>query len=387
MPLFFRSKQSSKNLIILGAETGRIILSIVRVEENRSEKILYNAFYPFPSDDARESGDLARKMLLKIDEAFDDLVRKKASNFLHGADVLVLLGSPWHLSWSDEVSVQKDKAFKVTETLISDAVTDSFSKLHEGLVLIGKHVMGYRMNGYAMDNAVGKVTTMLQMKVYAESAPKVITDSIKQSISKHAPHATIKFTTSSFAAVQAVKDFSNSKNFLLIMPEYEVTDILLVRNGCIDTGASIPEGNATFARQLFLESSSGIEESFAKLKRLRDGTLAKEEFDRATKLLLESRNKFLTNFRSLLWKMNESLLLPADIFIVSSSVFAHFVKEWLEVEDYSKEAFTVDGFKIRLLQGKDMVEVLAIDPGESGKVRFETVSAGVVARDLETSAN
>jgi hypothetical protein len=380
----FHSKKESKHLALISVETGRITFSVCNLNADRSQRVLYVAKYPFAADETPSGSELARKIVEKIDVAFDDLIKRDA-HALSGADALIMLGSPWHISWSDQVTLTKDKPFKVTDALIDETVTKSFETSHKNLLIIGKHVMGYKMNGYSVPNPVGKMTGMLEMRAYVESAPAEILLPIKAVVQKHIPHAKTYFSTATFSAVETIKAYSNAKDFLLIIPEHEVTDIVLVREGAIDTGASIPYGSATLARDLFGKESSGIEEAMLKSRRLLEGTLNAAEFAKATTLLVSTKEKFLSDFRSLLWKMNESFLLPGQVFIVRGGALSHFIAEWLQVEDYSKEAFTADGFKIVLVDGKDVASMLAIDPGEEKKLPFETIAGSIVGRQFETS--
>ncbi len=349
-----------------------------------SEKVLYVATYPMITDTALPGSVIAQKILSSIDSAFDELLRRKASDLLANADVIVMLGSPWHISWSDQVNLEKDKPFKVTNAILNEMISKSFEVSNTGLEIVGKNVMGYKMNGYAMTNPVGKITSALSMKAYVESAPKEILAPIKSAISKHVPHGRIYFTTATFAAVETIKAFANAKDFLMILPEHEVTDIVLVKGGAIETSASIPYGAATLARQIFGEGSSGIEEAFAKSRRLLDGSLNSVEFDKAAKQLETAKETFLRDFRSLLWKMNESLLLPGEIYVARASVLSHFITEWISKEDYAAESFTADGFKITQVAGRDAADILAIDLGEQKRIPFETVSASVIGRQFES---
>jgi hypothetical protein len=379
----FFGKKQSKNIVLISTETGHLTFSIAERHPDLSEKILYVATYPTLADSALSGTELARKIISSIDLAFDDLLKHRASDLLHHADVVVLLGSPWHISWSDEVLLDKDKPFKVTQALLNDTISKSFETSHSGFTIIGSHVMGYKMNGYAIANPIGKSTKSLTLKAYVESAPREILDPIKLSVQKHVPHSRIYFTTATFAAVETVKAYSNAKDFLLILPEHEVTDIVLVKGGVIETSASVPYGAATLARQLFGKGSSGIEEAFAKSRRLIEGTLGSAEFERTTTLLEQSRECFLVDFRALLWKMNEALLLPGEIYVARASVLSHFITEWLAKEDYTKESFTADGFTIKQIEGKDAAVMLAIDLGEQKKIPFEAISASVMGRQFE----
>jgi len=384
IPLF-HSKTQPKHLLLIAIETGHVSFSIADLNADLSERFVYLAHYGFTTKEAPSGSELARLIISKIDTAFDDLLKQKANAPLVHADVLVSIGSPWHVSWSEAVSVKKDKAFKVTQKLVDEEVEAAFQPTHQDFTIIGTHIMGYKMNGYAMRNPFDKQTTTLELHAYVESAPREILDPIKNSIRKHTPHSKIYFSTSTFSAVETVKEFTNSKDFLLVLPENEVTDIVLVRDGFISTTASIPFGSASLARELFSKDSSGIDEAMQKAKKLRDGTLNAPEFARVTAALGAVKLKFINDFRAILWKMNESLLLPGSVFVADCGFLAGFISEWLSKEDYSKETFTLNGFTIKLVTPEDISQALALSR-EGLDLPFSTLSASVVAKQFETNA-
>lgn len=372
--------------MIISIETGRVLLSIVDNKSDQSMSISYLEHYLMPFDETPTPTELSRKLLATVEEALVDFGKSAQARSHVDIELLFLLGSPWHVSWSDTIHISKDKPFKVSAREIEEAVNSTFRSSHNGFTIISRHIMGYKMNGYSMGDPMGKITSSLDMHAYVESAPEAVITSLSSVIRKHLPHISMSFTTASFAAVEAVKHYSNMKDMILILPEYDVTDVILVKNGMIQSMASLPWGGASMARDLFGKVSSGIEEAFAKSNRLLSGELDTKEVERVTKLSQDIRSKLVSDFRNILWKMNESLLLPGDCVVVGDNIAAHFIAKWLDDEDYSEQTYTLNGLKISLLSGKDLASLLAIDIGNMVKVPFSTVSGSIIGKRFDSES-
>lgn len=381
----FNKASASKHLIIISIETGRVALSILELKPDQTAAIVYIARYLMSFDEIPAATELSRKVLDMVERAMTEVSKGASAKLLRSGEILLLLGSPWHVSWVSRVEVSRDKPFKVTNKIIEEAVDDNFSSSHDGFTIISRHIMGYKMNGYAMGNPEGKLTQSLDMHAYVESAPEVVLSSLKNVVRKHLPHLPMQFTTAIFSAVEAIKRSSNSKDFILILPEYDVSDVVLVRGGMIESSASLPWGAASMARELFGKGSSGIEEAFTKSTRFLAGQLDEGELIRATKLAQEVRVRLISSLRNILWKMNEALLLPNACVVVGDNLAAHFIAKWLEDEDYSTETFMLEEFKISQVSGKDVAPTLAIDIGGQEKIPFSTISGTIIGRAFEST--
>lgn len=351
---FFNHESESSSVAVFCLETGSVTLVITK-KTAQEKKIEYIAKYSLLSDTVPTGDELLRNTLKTIETAFADLHRHRMFSVLNNARVVFLLGSPWHVAWNDQATIKKETKFKVTKKIIDETISDSFSTTHKELEIIGSRIMSYKMNGYAVADPIHKYTDSLTMHVYVESAPKNLLTSLKNSIEKHLPHSYVDFSTYTYGAVRAIQKISGIKDFILILPEHETTEIVLVRGGVIDCGASLPFGSATLARQIFGKQSSGVIEAMQKTKNLVAGTLNTKELEQATVLLTTIKDDFLRQFRDTLWKMNDSLLFPSTIFVGGKSLASYCMLDWIEKEDYANDTFTVDGFKVAMLGGKDLM--------------------------------
>lgn len=382
----FNKSTVSKHLIIISIETGRVALSILELKPDQTASIVYIARYLMSFDETPTATELSRKVLDMVERSVTEVGKGDSAKLLNRAQILILLGSPWHVSWANRVEVNKEKPFKVTSKIIEEVVNDSFGSTHSGFAIISRHIMGYKMNGYSMGSPLGKLTQSLDMHAYVESVPEVVLSSLKTIVRKHLPHLPMQFTTAIFSAVEAIKQSSTNKDFILILPEYDISDVVLVRGGMIESSASLPWGAASMARELFGKGSSGIEEAFTKSTRFLAGQLESGELLKAAKLAQGIRARLISDLRNILWKMNESLLLPNVCVVVGDNLAAHFIAKWLEEEDYSKETFMLEEFKISQVSGRDIAPSLAIDTGSHSKIPFSTISGTITGRQFGTTS-
>jgi hypothetical protein len=154
---------------------------------------------------------------------------------------------------------------------------------------------------------------------------------------------------------EAIFNTMAKSDCLMVIPEIETTALVLVKGGMIESEASVPFGGAVLARTLFGAKSSGIKESLLKTKRFVEGALDVAELEAIGGQIKTMKETFLNQFRDVLWKMSDTLVLPSDIFIVGRNLATHFVFDWLNTDEYIKNTFTIDDFKITNLRGNDVI--------------------------------
>src|SRR3989344_1425652 len=382
---FFNSKPAASPIAVFSIESGCIVLTIIDFDKDRKGELVYISRVSLESDVKLAPQELLRYACQKIDGMLKRLFDEKHTYAIARAKVLVILGSPWHISWSDKVLVKKERNFRVTENLINDSISESFNTTHKGMIILGKRIESVKMNGYQMKNPTGKSTASLELDVYIESAPSEVLVSVSEAIRKHIPHASISWSVYTFAAVSAIKECLGVKDFLLVIPEHEVTEIALVQNGIVQAEASLPWGSSSLARNLFGKKSSGIKEAISKTKRFITGTLSQKD-QKSTSIAIEAEKKnFFLNFRNILWQMNTSVLFPDTVFIAGKTIAGYFAAEWIKKENYSGETFTIGGFKCTVLGGGDIGDSLLRLKEMKSKFPFVSAVSALAAKSFEIS--
>jgi hypothetical protein len=270
--------------------------------------------------------------------------------------MLVLLGAPWSLSWREVLVIKKDRPFKLTYDLLGKEINDKFKSLHPGLQIISSHAMSVHVNGYKIEDPIGKVTPSVECDVYMESAPEEFLLSISKVLEKHLPHGQHRFSTLTFAGAEALAKYSGEKNFIFILPEANSTEIVLWKDGSIRSGASLPVGSETIARAVSQNNANdGVRESIHLTHRFISGKVTDEAKEKIEAILKQEKEKFIGNFRNAIFSMNDSVLCPNIVFVGGKSIAGHFLSDWLSKEEYASETFTGDCFRVKNLAGADIV--------------------------------
>jgi hypothetical protein len=354
----FTHKNNSKSFAILSIDSGSITLTVLSKSEKGLVHISYVRKVSLESDNVTVPTDLLRLIKSSLDKIFKEALQHNIFSIIkHTTEVIVLVGSPWHIGWNDKVDIVKDSAFSVTHKLIDESIRESFAKAHSDLSITNVSAMNYRLNGYVMSNPIGKITKSLELKVHISSAPTIFINEINNKVKSVLPHNKISFISQNSAVEMAISSMSSESNYIIIIPESKTTEVILVKNRVIQSEASIPFGSEILANDLFGSQSSGIKESLSKAKRFIDGDLDTPDLEKIGQVLEKIKSNFLTEFRDVLWKINNTLLLPNVIFVVGKNIASHFVMDWVNKETYSSETYTVDGFKIINIRGNDLVNL------------------------------
>ena len=388
---FLKSKFVEKSVAVFAVETGGVTLTVVQIGADGKGQIAYakrRSLETLPDDSPK---DTLRKLSDRIEDIFQEISALKHHHLISKARTLVLLGSPWNLSWKESIVVQKDKPFRVTDDFIKDAVKNAFTKTHKGLSIISSHVMKMKMNGYTLSNPIGKTTASVEFEVYAESAPDEALLVIGDAISKHLPHGQIRFSTMMFASVDAIAQSLRAKDFIMVLPEHDVTELAIVKGGSIQAGASMPTGSLTISQELFLPAGGQAakndkispKEALSKTKRFIAGALDATSMAAAVKTLDKIKGKFSADFRNLLWGMNESVLCPSAVFIGGRNIASYFMDDWIKKEDYASQTFTVDCLKVSVLGGGDIVPTNKLSGAK--EIFFASAVSVVAAEALSRS--
>jgi hypothetical protein len=357
---FFKKREKDKVVAVVVMESGSVTLTVVSLAGKDTlqspGRILFFTRHNLPMNEGESMDDMLRHSSSMIDEAFKDLQKSKAFNLVSSAKALVLLGSPWNLSWSQNIKIKRDKPFRLTKETIRKSVHDNFDPTHPDMEIISSHVMSISVNGYKIKNPFDKATPEASFDVYVESAPSVVLQKIKQSVDKHLPHSDVRFTTLGYASAEAMIDYAkvngDYKSFILILPEECIVDVIVIQDGKVESIGSIPLGSLAIARKLF-GSNLSAKEALDKSKRFISGELDENTVSSIAENYEKIKAEFGASFRDLLWSMKKGLLCPQNVFIGGRNHGAYFINEWVSKEDYGSRSFTSDCFKTQIISGSN----------------------------------
>ncbi len=380
---FLHSQKNLGSYAVFSIDTSSITLTVFNHKKTGEKELLYVGRLGLELDSLTDAEGLLRIVSKKINMLFDSLVKSSIFSILkHTTEIYILVGSPWHIGWNDEVVVQKENDFTVTDDLINTVVKDAFVTAHPELVIINKHISSYKLNGYVVDDPVGRISNTLIIKAYISSVPQDFISKIKNDIQKYLPHNPIKFLSQTGVTHHLLQEVTQNEDCLILIPENEITEVVLIKNRAIFAEASLPFGSAVLARAVFGKKSSGIKESLSKMRRFISGDLDILNIEDIGQKCNEEKDKFLRCFRDVVWKMNNTLVLPNKIFVVGRNIASHFVLDWIQKEQYASKSLTIDGFSVAQVRGNDILPKIVSEKYFSKKIIPFTVAISLKVVDL-----
>ncbi len=360
---FLRPKSEGQIIAVFAVESGSVALTISRLKEAEAGSVVYVDRRALDIKDGDTPADCLRKTTNKIEEILNSLFARKYFHIIAKSKTLILLGSPWSISFAETIEIKKEKPFKLTEAFVKTSIEDKFGSTHADLDIVSSHLMEIRMNGYKIKEPFGKSTSAAEFETFIETAPKEALSAIHAAITKHLPHSGVKFSTINYAGVEAVARHTGEKSFILILPEANATEISIVKEGVIKGGASLPFGSLTLAKKIFSNVPSTLraseKEAISKIKRLIEGGLDDSEKVRTTPIIEDAKNNFLAAFHEALFAMSDTVLCPSIVYIGGKSPAAFFISDWIKKEDYGSRALTENCFKVSALSGIDIMNSTA----------------------------
>lgn len=357
-------KKGNVRTIVFSIDTGGVSATVFEKKLERSS-IIWHEHFPIAITETPTYGVI----LDKTKEALTHLAQTLSKHhklYTPKCEVSILLGSPWHISYEEKIIVNNDKAEKVTDRLIENAIEDSFGTMHPDLVITGKNILSYSSNGYEKVSIVGKVIKDFEISVYVESVQATFKQMTEDIISKYFPHSVVSYTTASFVAAEALKKLYNIKDFLLLIPSYENTELILINNNIINALATLPFGTATIGRKLFKANSSHIFEMIQKTKRYITNDFDNNTMQMATTLLNKEKGPFLRMFEDTVWKMSSSFSISPKIIVFGRTIASHILMEWLKdakLQNNVDFLTTTDDKNVVNINGKDILDISVENKG------------------------
>jgi len=179
--------------------------------------------------------------------------------------VLVSFSSPWFVSKTKHVHVDKGAPFVVTRGFLDEIMeqeAEAFTKeLSAGNVdiqgsrvqIIEKAVVHSTINGYIVEDIIGKQTAVLDAYLSMSALSRVVLDTIAEVIFKktHIPRDSMIFHSFPVVAFSVIRDmFPIDDDFLMMDITGESSDLTLAKDGVLQSTVSFPSGRNFLVRQV-----------------------------------------------------------------------------------------------------------------------------------------
>ncbi len=264
--------------------------------------------------------------------------------------VFYLFSSPWSVSQTRTIRVKETKPFKVTEGYLSKLINEQEKQFQTDVSqtgkIIEKKIVQIKINGYVINDIHNRTTKELQASVFFTVVPDDILRTVEEAVSKTFHIKNVWCHSFSLAAFSLIRDmFPQKEDFIHLDVSEEMTDISIVKDNVMTSGASIPLGRNDFMRELatVLKVSPEIADSMLKMHAQKNNNeLA--TLNQSVSLDTAARN-WLTKIFEVLDSLKEKIYVPESIFLIAGSDLIPFLKEKLEKHDF--KVILVDNRKIK----------------------------------------
>ena len=349
MPLFsFLEKENVSLLINIG--NGGINVSFVSFVKNQIPKFLYSINAPYVGEKANTS-KLSDSMSLLLDSLLKTAIKRGWSNAFWSnknkkfSHIVISFSSPWLILKSKDIHLSQDIPFIITRKFINDITIKEAGLFKKellknnpedtggGFEIIEKSIIHTKINGYTINDVIGRKTKSLDVSLYISA----ISENIKKKISDivlghtHTDRENILMHSFPLVLFSTIRDnLEEDSDFVLMNISSEITDIILINNHVIKSVESFPFGKNTIVRRLakFFKVSLEIAESQLTMymsKKVDDST-----FDSIQNLLEDLEKEWSIYLEDTLLTLSPEMVLPKKIYIVTnnevSSIFIDFLK-------------------------------------------------------------
>ncbi len=364
----FLRKKSNKDEIVFTfvIESGKVLSAIISHTPGKKPEILYTHKESITYQQDVNPERLENLMLESVKMSGDVLAREGYKNISQGSrrrKIAVFLGSPWYAPIRGVAKVTKDKPFLIKEKMIEDTVRENFSLSHKDAVIIEQKIITVRGNGYRLDNPIGKKASALDIEFISNASSKKIISDIEEMIHVTLPVLPITFHTTISSIFPSALAAINKKNFLLFLPEHEISDIVLAREGNFVANISIPYGKHAPVRAIAAAFHTSKEEAHSLLMLYLSKKLETEKMEQIDELLKLIKAKFQEVLRESLWKLSTTVFLPSDIVVADAHPISKLLGLWIQTEEFSEKTLTSKNFAVHFLENNDVEKAVTVPLG------------------------
>lgn len=338
----------------------------ISVSDGKSEKpfLIYTEKYELPLQDTIDR-DRLKDLILSGVEKVSENIKKNGYSLLskYGVKVneaFMIISSPWFISQTTTVKIQKNEPTLVTESLIDDGILDSFSRKNiekdDRTEIVEQKILSVHLNGYLTNNPIGKLAKDIDISVFVSFSEKNFILELKNRIQKHVSVGKIFNDTLSLIELNAVRDiYPDKARSVIVDITSEMSEVILVNHGSISDATSFPLGNSSIIRRISNNLKVSLDVALSLQKLYIDGHLDEKLKIRIDEAILVSKKDWLAEFTKALSKISVSSVLPNDIFLFVHTDFSKLFLDFINSEEYHQYNFTAGKFNVVCVGSEELI--------------------------------
>lgn len=275
--------------------------------------------------------------------------------------IFCVLSSPWHVSQTRVIKLEKNTPFIFTAKLANELVKKEIALFEEEYLVkypnteskvrsIEFKNIKTMLNGYETPNPLNQKAKELEMTIFISISPEQVLKKVEETIRSHFNFEDIKFSSFILSSFSVVRDmYIHNEDFLLVEIGGEVTDIAMAKKNVLRESISFPFGRNFIIRKVASILHSSLDEAKSFISLLKDGHASVPVVKKVTPVIDKLKMEWLGKFQESLVNLTNDISIPATIYIAVDKDFENFFCQIIETEQFNQYTLTESKFKIIFL--------------------------------------
>lgn len=313
-----------------------------------------------------------KEMIYTLNLTASSLYNKKAGR---PDEIVCVFASPWYLSETRAIKMAREKSFTFTNHLAKELIQKEILSLNQlyknkyGTLdstpqIIEQHTMAVSLNGYVVNNPLGKKCKFFEMNMIISLVPQLCLDKIRETLSKTFHHINVTFSSFTVDTYLAVRNkYVTPDSYLLLDIRGEITDVGIVTKGILESVLSFPFGKKTFFKYMCTKLEIELRDAKELFKLYNDDNLSAEFKKKVVPLFKSIENSWGEAFRQCISTLPRTLILPGTVFLTADEDIKNWFANVLRNEEYIQSMVSDHKCVVVTLDGPEFLNMCAVKEG------------------------
>ncbi len=270
MSLFslFNNAVKEEVVAVFDIGNGSVCAALVKVSPGQLPFIIYSHREPLtyiPEVTSKKLLDSMLKLLrsVTVNLEKEGMAKLQPYNVTRPHRALCVFSSPWYVSQSKVIHVQKETHFVVTQNPIDSMIRkeqEAFKKDQEegkyeemfghAVRILEKQIISMKLNGYEIEKPLNKKARELEVTFFTSFIAEAVIQGVEKILGQYIHVSAIAFASYALASWTAIRDtFPQLTDFIFLDVTGEVTDISITQRSVLSETMSFPIGRNTILRE------------------------------------------------------------------------------------------------------------------------------------------
>lgn len=345
----------NKYSLVFSINSGNVAGAIVRVTDKPGVEVINYTKIML----AVTTRATASTRLLSLQSALNTLLVRLQTNGLNKYSIdsaYYIFSTPWSVSQTKTIRAKENQAFKITADYLKRIIDEHEQNFQTEIAVHGRiierKIIQYKLNGYIVDEIVGKMARELEISIFSTVIPEDILQLVEDAVSKIVRvknNFCHSLSLSIFSVIRDIYPFRD--DFVHIDMGDELTDIVVVKDGVMSTGATFPLGRNNFVQALAENQKVSITVADSMIKIQTD----KNSDPLATLGQSHDLDKLVENWAArvsdVFRSISQKVYLPETLFLIVNYDLSRLFVNKLQAQGF--EILSIDRKKIKLPAGQE----------------------------------